>query len=258
MWKKLSILCLFIIGLFSTISTVHAIYPYDKTFNYSDTKSSEVLQGTREKIELAKHVNIYGGMDIYKGQDGKPLTGEYYEYSKAYNPRAVVHGKAEKMYLHSLKNGKLDGKDVKFFFDDPNTIEQIYQYRDGLLEGEWISYYESGKVRAKGIAKNGLLEGPEFCYYEDGVVAARFFYVHGKQEGWQVGYHHNGNLRLDAYYVNGVHEGEAHTYWEDGTVESAHGWEHGDYVYVKYYDKFGKLRFEETTISYVLKGRLRQ
>ena len=49
----------------------------------------------------------------------------------------------------------------------------------GLYDGTFIQYYESGQLAQKGYFKNGLEEGEFIWYYEDGNIKQKAFYKDG-------------------------------------------------------------------------------
>ena len=60
---------------------------------------------------------------------------------------------------------------------------QIYtkgKYKNGKLEGSWISYYENGQLKHRGKYKNGKLEGSWISFHENGQVYIKGEYKNGK------------------------------------------------------------------------------
>ena len=122
-----------------------------------------------------------------------------------------------KTYLMNSKNaGSMfykDGKEIKstltdymkedVFFNYPDKTEAQMDIKDkkddyylmyylngrvmrlvpcneqGLYDGTFAEYYESGQLAQKGYFKNGLEEGKFIWYYEDGKIKEKAFYKNG-------------------------------------------------------------------------------
>ena len=70
--------------------------------------------------------------------------------------------------------------------DDKLKSEQLEtetNYKDNKLEGEQLSYFESGQVKVKSHYKNGKLEGEFLKYYENGQLETKTNYKDNKLEG---------------------------------------------------------------------------
>ncbi len=71
-----------------------------------------------------------------------------------------------------LSKGNLDSKGLtgKFEYYGPKglLIVKIEYYKDGVLDGKYIEYYLSGKIKAKGEYKDGELVGEIEEFNEDG------------------------------------------------------------------------------------------
>ena len=44
------------------------------------------------------------------------------------------------------------------------------RFKNGVMEGPWVSYHENGQLLSEGAFKNGKTEGPWVGYNEDGTV----------------------------------------------------------------------------------------
>mgnify|MGYP006096171695 FL=1 len=66
--------------------------------------------------------------------------------------------------------------------------------KDGILEGEWVNYFENGQFRYKGSYKNGLREGEWIFYHDNGQLYGKGSYKSGKKEGEWVDYRKDGTV----------------------------------------------------------------
>lgn len=75
---------------------------------------------------------------------------------------------------------------------------------DGVKDGPFTEYYESGKVRAKGTYKTGKLDGAHTTYYPTGGAMAVANYDAGKLDGKYAEDTPKGVRRLTATYKGGA------------------------------------------------------
>ena len=74
-------------------------------------------------------------------------------------------------------------------------------------DGEFVDYYESGKVWLKGSYKNNLQDGMFIEYYEDGAVRIEEKYLNGERSGQYISYFKNGQIESKGMFKNGLEEG---------------------------------------------------
>jgi antitoxin component YwqK of YwqJK toxin-antitoxin module len=103
-----------------------------------------------------------------------------------------------------------DGIHYKKFSDVPFTgeIEGMWQGRikNGVRNGPWLAYYDTGGLVYKGDYKNGEREGPWVSYWQNGQLFYKGEYKNDKREGRWVHYGENGDLSIDfsGVYKDGV------------------------------------------------------
>jgi antitoxin component YwqK of YwqJK toxin-antitoxin module/peroxiredoxin len=96
---------------------------------------------------------------------------------------------------------------------------------DGLQQGDWAFYYESGKVRAKGRYEKDIQDGPWTYYYENGNVEWQGGFAAGKRSGPFTFYFPDGRKRAEGWFREEHEEGEWRFYSQSGgTLE-----QQGDY-----------------------------
>ena len=71
--------------------------------------------------------------------------------------------------------------------------------KDGLREGEWVSYFLDGKVQSTGCFEKDLRTGKSLVYHENGNLWMEGYYKDGKQVGLWVYYDEQGyeTFRID-------------------------------------------------------------
>lgn len=97
-----------------------------------------------------------------------------------------------------------------------------YLLDEGLKDGLWCIWHESGQMRAKGQFKNGKGEGPWFHWDEDGQLATTGKWTHGRRDGRWADWHENGARKSEGRLKNGKREG-LWTYWHENGVQQAKG-----------------------------------
>ncbi len=136
---------------------------------------------------------------------------------------------------------------------ESGMLKAVVQFGKNSLRGEGISYFESGKIMAKGIYqgqqkdsiwiyyhekadtisaiekyKSGIPEGTWKVFYEDGVLAHELNYKKGKKEGIVKQYNMDGTLIFEINYVNGVENGLSILYYTNGKLREKGLYKNGE------------------------------
>ena len=72
--------------------------------------------------------------------------------------------------------------------------------QNGLRNGEWISWYEDGKIWSKGSFKNGNRDGMGYIYFPSGKIQIEGSYSDGNRAGLWRSYDERGNLISETDY----------------------------------------------------------
>ena len=92
-------------------------------------------------------------------------------------------------------------------------------YSDGVLNGEWSSYYrETGVLREAGSYGEGMAEGTWKMYYPQGTLFESIEFQGGKPHGRWTMHHPDGSLADDMTWANGNQVGLETDYEPDGRV----------------------------------------
>ena len=78
------------------------------------------------------------------------------------------------------------------------------RFKNGVMEGPWVSYHENGQLLSEGAFKNGKEEGPWVFYYDNGQLEMKGDFKNGEREGLWIDYYDNGQLNKKGNYKNGV------------------------------------------------------
>jgi len=135
----------------------------------------------------------------------------------------------------------------------------------GQREGEWVFYFNSGKLKTRQHYKAGKLEGVQEYYYEngnpssvencvadklDGLVTVYYYagniksvsnYKQGKKDGDAKEYHSNRNLSSTGNYIAGAQNGEWREYYRNGMIKEIDEYSNGksEGVYKDYFENGG-------------------
>lgn len=89
------------------------------------------------------------------------------------------------------------------FFDNGN-LESFYNFKNGLLQEEVITYYRDGSVSEIGFFDQNKQVGTWKTFHSNGSVSAIASFDDGRKNGaWRI-YDENGLCRLEMFYDQGV------------------------------------------------------
>jgi len=102
----------------------------------------------------------------------------------------------------------------KVVSDNDNHIQTAPQ--ETLPEGEFVSKYPNGVIKAEGTVLNGKRSGLWTAYHSNGNKQSENEYKAGVLFGKTVVYHANGQVMYIGYYKNGQYEGKWIYFTKDG------------------------------------------
>ena len=102
--------------------------------------------------------------------------GEY--YAKKKNGLWQYYGASNQVMLsENYNHGLLDGKSVVYWQTNPSQEMEIKFWKDSLKHGDWIWFYEDGKIRQKAQYKENKLNGDFLVFFPDGTkhIEGKYF-----------------------------------------------------------------------------------
>ncbi len=124
------------------------------------------------------------------------------------------------------------------FYDTTGTVENAYLYNElgqkksegiiddqGRKRGNWIDFYGSGEIRAKGVYQNNQRSGKWTFYYRTGGIEQTGKFQRGRYNGLWIWYYSNGNTWREESYFNGREDGLFVEYDRGGNILTR-----GDYI----------------------------
>ena len=125
-------------------------------------------------------------------------NGSYKEYDSRGN--IIVTG----TYFDGMKNGK--------WTEEIGDMRTQGEYRNDKQVGQWVSYYDNGKLAFKGTFNAGYPDGEHFFYYQNGRLREIQKYAAGVKHGDWKKYLDTGELYFTVTYDQGKevkYDGEA-------------------------------------------------
>lgn len=208
---------------------------YPKSFNIPNSvKKSEVLY--RDGFPVGKKIiyNING--DIISTID----------YSKE---------KVEQIIYYSYKENKIKRRNYlidnelngisKLYYNNPqNSLKAEYSYKNSMLDGESIEFYENGNIKQISNYKNNLKNGIETYFYPNKNKKYEITYENGQANGPFKYYYENGNIQLEGSYKNRRLDGKIISYYENGNIQSIEFYNEDKKINTHYfYNKNNELEY---------------
>ena len=78
-------------------------------------------------------------------------------------------------------------KEETFHFIGSKSM--VGTYKDGMRDGEWAYWFESGQIRMRGNYKSGQRDSLWTHWYDNGVIASKYFYDNKTMDGKVMEWH---------------------------------------------------------------------
>lgn len=142
---------------------------------------------------------------------------------------------------------------IKKYTDGEEFFEVIFYTTDGKKvsegkmkqrsrEGKWVYYHQDGTtIMTEEMYKNNLLDGERIVYYEGGAVAQRMSYTQGKENGVETHYSKKGVVLKTYTHVDGKLHGPVKLYELNGVIMREGNYKDNKKDGVWKYYKNGKL-----------------
>jgi len=207
------------------------------------------------KLEASYLNNKKHGFFKYYDENGNFLYVEKYSYdildddakeTKQLDKRVAYHTNGQPSIIATYYKDKPDG--IRREFDTAGKVIKGYLFQDGWLryegitdmnglrQGLWKEYYQTGELRSKGKYKNSLPVGEWRFYFQDKSIEIIGDYDQkGRKVGEWIWFYPSGDSMMVAHYEDGDLDGEYVEYDEQGTPivkgEYVAGLEEGSWIY---------------------------
>lgn len=171
----------------------------DFTYFYESSKVKAIIKhgatGARSEAYFYHENGVLMSFGIYRNYKKDSVWTNF-------GPSGRVSNRTE------YKDDKIHGKRIIYFVpEDPNDksvlISESYTYVNGVLDGEFNSYFLNTRVKEKGNYKNNLKEGIWEEFYPNGKRRVLYRYKQGKKHGWIIVYDDSGKRIKENYYYYG-------------------------------------------------------
>lgn len=113
--------------------------------------------------------------------------------------------------------------------------------KKGLLEGSYTTYHYNGQVAFDGTKKEDIWDGTFIEYDNAGNILVKSSYKDGSLDGYYRSFHKNGKIRQEGWLINGEIQQRWVEYYIDGSLASDGQYTNGIPHEVKYFDKANRL-----------------
>lgn len=170
------------------------------------------------QVRFERNVSILSD-DTYVN-DGQYI--EYYPDGQKFCEGNYVKGvmEGEWTYWHPngelcktimLKKGKPDGTYEVRRAD--GTLEGKQSFKDGIRDGEWITFYEDGKSpKVKATIVDGKVEGERVTYYANGQIRQQSQFKAGQLDGLMTEFDESGKKIAEATFEEGKVKGQVNRF----------------------------------------------
>jgi antitoxin component YwqK of YwqJK toxin-antitoxin module len=210
------------------------------------------LEGT---IKKDKKVGVWKSFYL----TGKPrLVEEYIDttrYVRSFwnsdSTQTVINGNGKMInrYLdnhvkeiYNFKDGLEDGDFVEYKINGDTAVSG--SYNKGLKTGAWKQFFYNGKIEKIANYKDNLLDGLYQVFYDYGKIRTSGYYKEGKKSGLWTWYATNGAIDMKGTFTDDLQDGDWTYYYPDGkisyTAQFKQGKKDGNWNY--YYTNGAKFK----------------
>lgn len=172
-------------------------------------KNKEIIKNTlsKENKEDLSTSFEFADMALFLRSTTRDIIGSTTDVYPSGKPR---------LYMPYSVNGELHGDYIEFYED--GKISYKITYENGIRQGKSISYLESGKIIGETNYIDGKKEGKSLETFE-GMIQMKANYKNNKINGAMFLYYPSGKLLQKRSFINGKAEGELIEYYENGVVK---------------------------------------
>lgn len=106
----------------------------------------------------------------------------------------------------------------KYYHNNSDKLMMIEHYELGVLDGEKLTYYDSGKLAEEVNYRQGEIHGKKLLFSEKGVILEDLTYENGELHGPAKFYNGKGELLSEGNYKRDKHSG-IWRYYENGKLK---------------------------------------
>jgi len=169
----------------------------------------EIDEDIRELLDMKNTYDKQGRL-IFSGgyKDGVPVgIHRYYDTTGVVVNAHLYNEKGEKISEGIIdEQGRRMGEWIDFY--TTGEVRAKGTYVNNQRSGLWTFYYRSGSIEQKGRFERGRFQGAWTWYYPNGNVWREERYMNGREDGEFVEYDQSGDILARGQYINGEKDGE--------------------------------------------------
>lgn len=172
-------------------------------------KNKEIIKNTLSKEDM-KDLSAsfeFADMTLFLRSTTRDIVGATTDVYPSGKPR---------IYMPYSVNGELHGDYIEFYED--GKISYKITYENGIRHGKSISYLENGKIIGETNYIDGKKEGKSLETLK-GMIQMKANYKNNKIDGDMFLYYPSGKLLQKRSFINGKAEGELIEYYENGVIK---------------------------------------
>ena len=170
---------------------------------------------------------------------------------------------------------------IVYLYFSTGELKIIMNFKDGLINGEYLEYYKNGNIKEKGNYISGEINGKYIENYRKGNIKRVSYYDKGKLNGIQQEYYdkssriyreieynydvpvnqekiyyENGNILSVINYRNGKKNGISKEYYDNGILQNSFNYYDDDLngSYIEYYED-GNTKTEGEFLNDKMEGK---
>lgn len=168
-----------------------------------------LLAGCTPKGEVVEEVDELGYRTVYTiDPETKLKEGKLEQYDDQGQLTETAY----------YEDGELEG--IRIIFAETGDTAIVENYRDGLFEGTYRTYYEGSKqIKNQGTYHDNRMSGSWYKYHSNGQMAEEVTFADNAENGPFKEWFEDGTLAAEGTYLNGDNEhGLLRVYNEDGSL----------------------------------------
>ncbi len=214
---------IFSIAVFSLAIIAYGIYNSLRTYKRAEIVFNKDLAYVKKDMSL---LNGKINDSLHKGEFVNGMKEGFHSIQYLYTGKDTLFSNAEGQF----KNNTYTGEWLFYYQSGMLSAKGVYAGSNGESkgstgvpnserEGLWRFWHENGQLSQEGNYLNGEMEGLLRTWYENGQLELEVNYLNGKKEGLYRWWYENGQLKQEGNHVNGEREGLWRLWHENGQLQ---------------------------------------
>ncbi len=238
----------------------------------------KIYLDNKSLIEQAKKKDLFGS-DLYDRLDAlSDLDSAYYDLNRQTMSFIEKYARQNPDEFCVDENGQPFDKTGKFTFKFENgAIREEFDRTNGVIDGEFRTFYESGQIKSVNIYVSAQQVGEQKEWYENGNLKEvitidpytrerkkEYFYDNGQRsklehtdandesKGEYKEWYRNGQLKEQSTFIGSTERtGDWLKFWEDGSKKLEAGFKYGEVIFHNYWKEDGEQLLRDGTGLYI-------